>query len=227
MTGTTLDNHQTVVIAMLSRDTTKNETVVSLMELVSAFTRKGFQMIPFVIDTCFIDQGRNVCFTFAKEKGADYLLFVDSDINLKTKAETVLDNMIGLDKDVVVGIYYTRLWPHMPTVYSLKDNNKLQPITNIPGKPFPVEISGCGFMLISKKVLHAFIDDVVAKEGQPFDFIPKAGEPFREDVSFCIRLKKLGFEIWADPTIELEHLTKTPITAKDRVTSEEVKRTNV
>jgi hypothetical protein len=75
-------------------------------------------------------------------------------------------------------------------------------------------------MLIGKNVLHAFTDDVVAKGGQPFDFIPKPGEPFREDVSFCIRLKKLGFEIWADPTIELEHLTKTPITAKDRVQSE-------
>jgi len=219
----TLSYNQTVVVAMLSRDTTKNETVVSLMELSSAFTRKGFNLLPFVIDTCFVDQGRNVCFKYAQEKRADYLLFVDSDINLKTRAETAIDNMVGLGKDVVVGIYYTRPWPHMPTVYSLKENNKLQPIANIPAEPFHVELSGCGFMLISKNVLNSFSDDVALKEGQPFDFIPKSGEPFREDVSFCIRLKKLGFEIWAEPTIEIEHLTKVSITSKDWVKFEESK----
>lgn len=219
MTVTPSDN-QTVVIAMLSRDITKNETVVSLMDLSSTFARKGFNLMPFVIDTCYIDQGRNICFKYAQEKKADYLLFVDSDINLKTKAETAIDSIVGLGKDVVVGIYYTRLWPHMPTVYSLKENNKLQPIANIPDKPFQVDISGAGFMLISKNVLNSFPDDFVLKEGQPFDFIPKSGEPFREDVSFCIRLKKLGFEIWAEPTIEIDHLAKVPITAKDRVKSE-------
>lgn len=210
-------DQQTVVVAMLSRDTTKNETVISLMDLSFACAKKGFNLLPFVIDTCFVDQGRNVCFQFAQEKGADYLLFVDSDIHLKTKAETAIGSMLGLGKDVVTGIYYGRLWPHMPAVYSLKENQKLQPIADVPTAPFLVEISGCGFMLMSKKVLDAFSGEVVAKEGQPFDFIPKSGEPFREDVSFCIRLKKLGFELWADPSIELEHVTKVSIAAKDRV----------
>lgn len=215
-----LNNHQTVAIAMLSRDITKNETVVSLMELSIAFARKGFKILPFVIDTCFVDQGRNICFKFAQENKADYLLFVDSDINLKTNAERAIDSMMSLGKDVVVGIYYTRLWPHMPTVYTIKDNQKLQPITKILPIPFQVEISGCGFMLISKKVLDSFSDDFISKEGQPFDFIQKKGEPFREDISFCIRLKKLGFEIWADPTIEIDHLAKVPITSKDWVNPE-------
>lgn len=211
----TLTDHPMIVIAMLSRDITKNETVISLMDLSFACAKKGFNLVPFVMDTCYIDQGRNICFKFAQEKKADYFLFVDSDIHLKTNAETTINKMINLGKDVVTGIYYTRLWPHMPTVYTLKENQKLQPIANIPAEPFKVEICGGGFMLISKKVLQAFSEDVVLKEGQPFDFISKDGEPFREDVSFCIRLKKLGFEIWADPTIEIEHLTKVPITSKD------------
>ena len=204
-----------IEVAMLSRDTTKNETAVTLMKLSYAFGKLGYNLLPFVIDTCFVDEGRNLSFKVAQDNRVDYLLFVDSDINVKGNVEQAIKGMIDLDKDVVTGIYYGRNFPHRPSVYKLIENGKIWALDDIPSQSFKVEISGCGLMLIRKNVLDAFTDHVISTEGKPFDFIAKEGGPFREDVSFCIRLKKLGFEIWAEPAIEIDHLAKTPITAAD------------
>ena len=73
-------------------------------------------------------------------------------------------------------------------------------------KPFTVDYTGFGWLLIKKGVFES--------EGLPYPwFAPKmqifeSGEVqdmCGEDVSFCLDAKEAGFEIWCDPRIRVGH----------------------
>ena len=51
---------------------------------------------------------------------------------------------------------------------------------------------------------------VVDKYRAIFDMIPGYGE----DLSFCIRARGCGFDIWADPKIQVGHKASTIVTDK-------------
>ena len=205
----------TFFVAILSRDTIKNECAFTLMQLCHTLGKMGHEVFPFIIDSCFVDEGRNVCFEKAKEKNVDYLFFIDSDIYISSDLRETIDKMINLNKDVVAALYFGRNVPHRPSALQITENIGIyKSILEIPEKPFQIEITGCGFTLIKRKILNAFTGEIIQKIGKPFSFIEKhnmADDPHREDISFCLRLKKLGFEIWIDPTIETGHVFKTGI----------------
>lgn len=84
----------------------------------------------------------------------------------------------------------------------------------MPVEPFQCAGIGTGFMLIKRRVLtHLTRPDIVKKWGRPFNYWQRSnGVQTGEDLSFCHRCLKSGFEIWADPTFPIGHIGEQIIT---------------
>lgn len=151
--------------------------------------------------SCLVHVGRN---TIAQNVQTDYLLFIDSDMEFPVWG---LERLISRNKDIVGGLYYKKGEPHCPLVYKTKglDHTCIQ---NPPANLSEVDGMGTGFMLIKKAVLTKMFDKkFVKKNGFPFNFMQKPdGNDIGEDLSFCLRARKLGYKIWCDPTIPLNHI---------------------
>lgn len=198
-----------VTIAMPNRDDFKAETVASLVRMV---TQVGGIVNFTAPQGCYIDDMRNICWNDAKEWDSDYLLFMDSDNSIMSEGNA-FKQMLELGKDVVSGIYVQGGHPFIPLVYSFTPNGLIQSWEQIPDVPFKADATGCGLLLISRKVMDAFTPEVIAKYGRPFDFL-RYGTPtmLREDPAFCWRIQQLGFELWFQPKIRMGHHKKHTFT---------------
>jgi GT2 family glycosyltransferase len=190
----------------------KHEFFFSVLDLVTyTAERKRHKLNLGFLQGTIIHELRNRLFYQAKEEGADYIFFVDSDMVFPQDAlEQLLDNNRG--RDVVTGVYYQRYAPYLPVVFQSREN-AYEDMYEIPDKSFRVSACGAGFLLISKKVMNLFdMNDAKRTGGHPFTpIINKDWEAHGEDISFCIRMERMGIEIWADPTIKVGHVARSMV----------------
>lgn len=204
-----------IAICCPNRDDFRAEAVASYTGLaVQAALLTGRAPAQILPQTCFVDKSRNEAWRIARDMGVDWLLYMDSDVALISDAQDILARMIEQDRDVLSGLYVDRAYPYRPHIYQFCPRG-VQSIPGYPGEPFQVQATGAGFMLISKRVMDAFTPEVIEQYGLPFNFL-NYGLPneLREDVAFCWRLAKLGFELWIDPRIKLAHLGKHAYTTE-------------
>lgn len=129
----------------------------------------------------------------------DQVLWLDSDMMFP---DTLLLDLTAQDKDFVSGVCAARRSPYMPCVYR-KDGDGLKFFTNYTDRLFEIDGSGFGVVLMKTKLLKDSFD----KFKTCFQPIPGFGE----DLSFCLRAKQLGYQLFADPNIEIGHIGKTVI----------------
>ncbi len=198
-------------IAIPNRDDFKGEMVATLFQVA---TLRQYQFRLFQMQTTFIDEARNAAFEDARAVGADYLFFLDTDVSVEIEGD-VLTPLIEAGRDIMTGVYYQHSYPYYPVVYMFSERGLIRNFGRIPEELFRVDATGAGFLLISKKVINAFTPQVIRDLGRPFDFW-HYGQPdmLREDAAFCLRAKKLGLEIWADPSIPLAHVGKQKMTSR-------------
>lgn len=148
-----------------------------------------------------IYNSRNYLATAAVKMEADYILWLDSDMVFPS--DTLERLWKDRDKgDIVTGIYYRRVEPYKPVLYSRLDidDNGCQ-WENCEGiKDEIFEVEGCGFGCVLTPT-NVFID-VMNRFGNMFSPINGVGE----DLSFCWRAKQCGYNIVADPGIPLGHV---------------------
>lgn len=176
------------------------ETVGSLLQVQRSY--KDIDLKWYIVGNSLVYDARNEMLNMARKEGADYLLFIDSDIQFPYDA---LGTLMNQNKGIVTGIYWSRSEnAREPIIYSdLRPrgifNRKadrtpyMEPVNGL------TRVKGCGmgFCLIRKDVINKITKHFVS----PF-------EPFRglgEDLSFCYRAGKIGEPIYA---IEcgLEHI---------------------
>lgn len=148
-----------------------------------------------------IYNSRNYLATAAVKMEADYILWLDSDMVFPS--DTLERLWKDRDKgDIVTGIYYRRVEPYKPVLYSrldIDDNGcQWENCEDIKDEIFEVE--GCGFGCVLTPT-NVFID-VMNRFGNMFAPINGVGE----DLSFCWRAKQCGYNIVADPGIPLGHV---------------------
>lgn len=148
-----------------------------------------------------IYNSRNYLATAAVKMEADYILWLDSDMVFPS--DTLERLWKDRDKgDIITGIYYRRVEPYKPVLYSrldIDDNGcKWENCEDIKDEIFEVE--GCGFGCVLTPT-NVFVD-VVNRFGNMFSPINGVGE----DLSFCWRAKQCGYNIVADPGIPLGHV---------------------
>lgn len=145
------------------------------------------------------------------ECDADYLFMIDDDM---LAPPDLFYQLAANDKDICAALAFTRNPDHKPVIYDVIDGR--DPVTgkeyyinkfsmNYPRNTL-VECDAVGFgaVLIKRKVIEA------VKEPR---FMGLAG--CGEDITFCHKAKKLGFEVWMDTRVKLGHLGAPTVITED------------
>ena len=168
-------------------------------------------------NSSIITQGRSKCANFfINNTDHEYLFFLDSDIGFD--AESVL-KLISHNVDIVSGAYPMKT---IPLRYCI---NVVQPEQRR-GDLIKIEGNGMGFVLIHRNVLVK-----MAQSFPELKYIPSEGDSnipptqseidnsyhffmehkkdnsyMSEDKSFFYRASMIGYDIWLDTTIKLQHI---------------------
>lgn len=187
------------------------EYVTSLCQTLIETGGKGFEVLH--IESCYVHSSRNILMQNAT---GDYLLMIDSDMKWKPQD---IANLILTKKRIVGGLYYKRWSPYGPVVYAYDDNkNSYEQARNIPDRLFQCDGVGTGFLLLARQVIEKFKEpELKADWGEPFDPLKMeapgaAGSYYMgEDLSFCMKAKMLGYEIWCDPNTVVQHVGRSSV----------------
>ena len=143
----------------------------------------------------------------------DYQLWIDSDIVFSNEA---FYRVLAMDKDIAGGWYATEdgrttSCAHWLEEDDFKENGGVMNHEMVDGivkrrKPFTVDYSGFGWLLIKKGVFEhkEMTYPWFAPQMQVFDS-GEVQDMCGEDVSFCLDAIKAGFEIWIDPQCRVGH----------------------
>lgn len=140
----------------------------------------------------------------------DWLLMIDSDHQF---APDLLYRLLVLadrtDAQVAVGFYQYKGEPHIPVVY-VEREGRLLPLCGWDKDIYAVEVAaaGAGCLWVRREVFDRVRDELGEK---PFDRVGGNGE----DISFFLRLKKLGVKAVCSPRIECHHLETRPVSLAD------------
>ena len=148
----------------------------SILEMVNVFGSNNVKaQFSFMFNESLITRGRNSLAHQFMKSDADYLFFIDSDIQFI--AEQV-PQMIEADKDVICGIYPKKEINWQQVAKGVKDDapvNDLKYYTGswvlnlvdyvnsvtVPvGEPLEIWAGGTGFMLIKRSVMEAMKEKV-------------------------------------------------------------------
>lgn len=135
-----------------------------------------------------------------------HIFFIDADVVLPPYA---LIRMLRRNVDVVTGIYTMKVPPYVPLAIQRPErpdgsrlyNYYINLNNNLMNKFFRIDAMGAGCMLIKREVL--------VEMGPPwFKFVHREHgmSSIGEDIFFFDRIKKHGFELWLDTTIQCDHI---------------------
>lgn len=156
-----------------------------------------------------LDAARNTCvkeFMKISNSPDDRLCFLDDDILPPADA---IDRLYSYDKDAVSGTCFVMknedngdYFPYSPLLKLNKDNKFIvyygQGLERIDG-------CGGGFILIKRKVFE--------KMDKPYEYVyyPDGTLELVADFNLCLKMKKLGFELWADYGLLCDHIKPVSI----------------
>lgn len=126
------------------------------------------------------------------------LVFIDDDV---CWASGGLVDLLSASGDVVAGVYPKRVDPLQWPVKWLQENAELRAVNGL----LEVDAAPAGFMRITRhcaQVMHEKYGPSV------FDNIRHESGRCSEDVSFCLRWRKLGGKVWIMPELAMGHIGK-------------------
>jgi GT2 family glycosyltransferase len=186
------------MIAIPCMDTVQTEFVRSLVSM------RYVGEVQFIFTECsLIYHARTSLCKMALEAGADYVLWLDSDVVFQPDLmERLMEDIQG--RDMVTAVYHGRRPPFRPVIWKtittglLPENMVVEQYDDYPTDGL-FEIAACGFGAVLMKT--GVIRDVAQTFHQTFSPLPGLGE----DLSFCVRAKNCGFRIWCDPSLQIGH----------------------
>jgi len=186
------------MIAIPCMDTVQTEFAQSLMRL-----KPVGEVYHSFLACSLIYKSRNDLADMAIKSGADYVLWLDSDMVFTS--DLMVDLMKDMEgRDIVSGIYHMRRPPYKPVIWKtlrqgiIPQDNESEDWDDYP-KDGIFEIDGCGFGCVMMRA--SILQTIVDRYHDLFAPLPGYGE----DLSFCIRAKSCGFKIHADPRLQIGH----------------------
>lgn len=191
------------MIAIPCMDAVQTEFAQSLVNMRPA----GY--VKFAFQSCsLIYKSRTDLSLMALNEKTDYILWLDSDMVFPP--ELMLDMLADLEtgKDIVTCVYHMRRAPFRPVIWKklrqglTAADNESENYDDYPRDGL-FKVEGCGFgaVMMRTEVIRAVVD----RYHELFTPLPGYGE----DLSFCIRARACGYEIWCDPKIQLGHKAAT------------------
>lgn len=183
---------------------------VEFVKSVENLVRVGVVGLEFVTGS-LIYCARDDLSEIALRNNVDYVLWLDSDMIFND--DLLINLMKDLEEqkaDVACGLFFSRRPPYNPAIWKklrlgIGDEAVTEMFTDYPQNSV-FEVDACGFAAVLMKA--DVLREVIKKERTAFQPIPGYGE----DISFCIRAKKLGFKIICDSRVKVGHIGRTVIT---------------
>jgi hypothetical protein len=189
--------------------------MMSIADTVRYFTKAGIDISVLACSGHGVAQARNRLVASFMAEDFTHILFIDSD---HAWSPINIVRLLAMRKDVI-------------GIVARKKTDEVQWAANIPQEETEIDEAGSmrilgeigtGFLLIRREVLRAMMDAYpelsmkLMVEGAPeaekrsyyrlFEFVVGAdGIERSEDITFCQRWKRLGGEIWCDPSASISH----------------------
>lgn len=166
----------------------KPKTALSVLKLV-AHLKLDYH---FLVSTKGYNtsENRNYIAAQAVKNDCTHLFFVDDDMILP---EDTLDRLLAHDKDIVGAIYKTKYETQAEVIEYLNDER--------PTELFKCGALGTGCLLIKTEVFKNLPQPWFKYEWNPNGSVKRS-----HDWIFCEDARNQGYDIWADPTLEVGHL---------------------
>ena len=151
--------------------------------------------------------GRNTLVKRALDIGSEWVLFLDDD---QSFPPDLLLKLLAHERDVVSALYVQRAGGHGPIAFSHRNEHGLYErldLTTLPGDGLlKVRAVGAGGLLVRSEVFHAI-------DSEPTWFRYGQWEEFdaAEDIIFCEKAQKAGFEVFVDLGTPIGHMAPTAI----------------
>lgn len=198
---------------------------------------RGAQQFPLVSSTLDkivlnkpIADARNEIVEFALSQGANYIYWLDDDVVAPPDAFL---KMYKQNKDIINGVYWSKSNPPMPLLFR---NHLEGPYYNWHvGDLIEIDAAGMGLTLVKTDVYRKMSKEL----GGPWysveygSFKNNNQIPYNntEDLYFYWKARKLGYQVWADTSIQALHFDKSnevlygmPTNAPQASPSWEIKR---
>lgn len=152
----------------------------------------------------------------------DVFLMLDDDIVFKPADADRIVAQARETRSIVCAAYPVR----DGTYLAVRTGDGTEPAIG-PGLPLKeIEYGSTGFMAVHRSVIDKLVPTLLlCHESEPWAFRPffmpmlvPMGDVtayLSEDWAFCERARQVGCEIWLDPTIELQHLSTAPVSARN------------
>lgn len=174
------------------------------------YQKRKKNMMALYEPTRFASLGRNnvIHKTLKHLPGATHVFFIDKDV---LPPKDAIERLLAHDKDVVVGvtpIYKGQpVWSVMKYDANEEFDNVFNPIPygELPDKLFRAQHFGGTTLLVKRHVLEEM-------EWPWFkDVFSELGLVLGQDLFFTGKAKRLGFELWCDPTVQCEHMRQSSL----------------
>lgn len=175
---------------------------VRFCQSLSMLQKVGECAIGFQVGSLVYEARENLAHA-AIQAEADYVLWLDSDMVFQPDVlQRLLSDIESGKGDIVSGLYFRRVSPYTPVLYTELEIDKEKGSTwkeleSIPDDVFECGGVGFGCVLMPTDALVS----VLSKFGCMFTPLHGNGE----DISFCWRARQCGYKIVCDPKIELGH----------------------
>ena len=178
--------------------------------LIKHSIESGLQVRRAQTSGALIANNRNALADKAIEHGADYLLYIDSDMTFDPDS---LVRLVKLNQNIVSGLAVSRLAPFNPVAKVLDEDGFKYKIRKDLDKGLffdDIDMVGCAFMLINT--------DVLRKLKKPYFAMPPYGEGVMgEDVYFCRQAKEAGYKLCIDTSLIIGHIGNHQFTIYDHL----------
>ena len=136
-----------------------------------------------------------------------HVLWLDSDMVFPPD---VFDRLNAHGKDFVTGICHARRKPYRSALFvRLLPEAVRYSRTTYPDELFQIAGSGLACALTSVHLLR----EVKRKHG--ILFLPSLA--FGEDLAFCLRATECGIDLFADPNVQIKHISHIEIGSEDEI----------
>ncbi len=183
-----------LLIAIPSLDYMHTEFVKSLTALVCRLKDEGIKFDVTIQSGTLVYVARDKLAKKAINEGYSHVLWLDADMVFRPD---LLEVLTESGRPFVVGICHSRREPYASCLF--KSFLPVERFEEYPDEPFKVAGSGLACALTEVKILR---DVCFTNSGSCFCPTAKLGE----DLAFCMRVKDLGYEIWAEPMARIGHM---------------------
>ena len=159
-----------------------------------------------------IYDARNALVNQAIDEGHDRILWLDSDMIFEPDLMELMAADLDDGLDYVCGLFFKRKPPFTPCIFKeagyVPEGEQLKPFVEFyedypKDQIFEVKASGFGAVMMKTEAAKK----VRNKYGVPFS--PLIG--FGEDLSFCLKMRELGYKLHCDSRIKVKHIANVAI----------------